>query len=143
MTEETVANEKICEQIKKIMLKKPALKDAICNNNQGFFNFFVRNGEIQKVTYQRDFISVEAMSIEAALSLFDEESPAPKEVIPLDIYRTFVYMVANAPSNISHMEYGYLRFRYKLEKVGENWSPNYTFTFDEEIHIKKDDPIFS
>lgn len=137
-------NELICEQIRQILFKKQDIIKAICSQNEGFISIFIRNGNVQKLTYQRDIIIADRSTVESVLDYIDSnENPEaffkPQQVIPDHVYRRFAYMIAASSLAIPPMDYGHLRYHFTFEKNDDNWRESFKMTFDEEYHFKPAD----
>lgn len=139
-------NELICEQIRIILHKKQNIIKAICSQNEGFINIFIRNGKVQKLLYQRNVVVADRTTVDAALNFLDssdEETTESyfesKQLIPDYVYRRFSYMIAASTLTIEEMQYGHLRFHFTFEKNEEDWQESFKLTFDEEYHFKDSD----
>lgn len=146
MTTNNSSNELICEQIRIILHKKQNIKKAICSQEEGFINIFIRNGSVQKLLYQRNIVIADRHTVETAIDFMDsidEEESKPyfqsEQIIPDNVYRRFVYMLANASLTIEPMDYGHLRFHFNFKKNEDDWQESFKLTFDEEYHFKESD----
>ena len=141
MNTNTINNELICEQIRKVLYKKKDIIMAICSRNEGFISIFIRNGQVQKLQYQRNLVIADRTFMDAFMDNLDdsEEISIPEQVIPDHVYRRFAYMIASSTLTIAPMDYGHLRFHFNFEKREDDWQESFKMTFDKEYHFTEAD----
>lgn len=129
-------NDQISKEIKEILQNEKKVKEAICNQLEGELKIFIREGHVQKVRYQRDYMLTQADSF------FDDEDEefnnGPVQLISDVIYKRFTYLVASSILNLEVMDYGHLNFKYSFVESNANIEiGNLAIRFDGEVHIPK------
>ncbi len=137
------SNEAVAEQLKNAMLKNTDIMEAICAQEQGFIDVFIRKGNVSKLlypTFQFDSMKVNFDDIDDDFQLKTESG----FILPKQIYRRFVYAITTFLIYSPAMEHGHLRLTFefcKNEEVPDQWQEKFNVGFIAEKPFRNGEVI--
>lgn len=135
------SNDKIAEQLKNAMLKSTDIMDAICSQEEGFIDVFIRKGNVSKLLYQK--FNFDSMKVN--FDEMDDDFKLQTEnefLVPKQIYRRFTYLLSTAIFYSPYMEHGHLRFAFKFSKMENDlWQEEFKMEFIAEKPFRNGEMI--
>ncbi|MFY0520570.1 hypothetical protein ACOMCU_22475 [Lysinibacillus sp. UGB7] len=123
------SNDKIAEQLKNAMFKSKDIIKAICSQEEGFIDIFIRKGNVSKLLYQK--FQFDSMKVNFDEMNDDFQLKTEKEFeVPIQIYRRFTYLLSTAITYSPKMEHGHIRFAFKFRKMENDlWQEDFHMEF--------------
>ncbi|MFJ7983496.1 hypothetical protein ACIQ1D_25025 [Lysinibacillus xylanilyticus] len=135
------SNEVVAEQLKKAMMKNTDIMEAICAQEQGFIDVFIRKGNVSKVLYPK--FQFDSMKVNFDEMDDDFQLEADSEFkVPTQIYRRFVYLLTTVILYSPAMDHGHLRLAFEFsQNEDDQWQEKFNVNFIAEKPFRNGEVI--
>jgi len=135
------SNETVAEQLKKAMLNNNDIMEAICAQEHGFVDVFIRKGNVSKLLYPK--FQFDSMKVNFDEIDDDFQLKADNEfIVPKLVYRRFVYLLTTAILYSPAMDHGHLRFAFEFRKdENDEWQDKFSVDFIAEKPFRNGEVI--
>lgn len=116
-------NEQVAEQLKKAMMNNTDIMEAICAQEKGYIDVFIRKGNVSKLLYPK----FQYDSVDVNFDEDFEDFQQKKEIfkVPDKIYRRFVYLLTTAILCSPSLDHGHLRFAFEFTNKDDQWQEKF------------------